>query len=219
MKKLFAALFLLLAFAFNALASTVNFADTAVDQIQQGPFTSGELTFTPGSVGNYYTLTPGLQSKYFIVTPPPGSHNGTNALLAGEGHYHYSTGHDFNYGGAFSFKETNNSIFSLASLDAGTPFGSSRAGSVVFTGHQVGGGTLTQMLSLNNPYAHYVLGWSNLVSVEVSENSNFGYVAYDNISVNAAPGVNTVPVPAAVWLFGSALIGLVGSGKRKQRRG
>jgi hypothetical protein len=30
-------------------------------------------------------------------------------------------------------------------------------------------------------------------------------------------GVSAVPVPAAVWLFGTALIGLVGFGKRKSR--
>jgi len=29
--------------------------------------------------------------------------------------------------------------------------------------------------------------------------------------------VNPVPVPAAVWLFGTALVGLVGFGKRKSR--
>ena len=32
----------------------------------------------------------------------------------------------------------------------------------------------------------------------------------------AISGVSTVPVPAAVWLFGTALIGLIGFGKRKK---
>jgi hypothetical protein len=37
----------------------------------------------------------------------------------------------------------------------------------------------------------------------------------DNIIYQS--GVSAVPVPAAVWLFGTALIGLVGFGKRKAR--
>lgn len=33
----------------------------------------------------------------------------------------------------------------------------------------------------------------------------------------AVPGLNNVPVPAAVWLFGSALMGLVGVARRKSQ--
>lgn len=36
-------------------------------------------------------------------------------------------------------------------------------------------------------------------------------------AISSAPPVPQVPVPAAVWLFGTALIGLVGFGKRKSR--
>jgi ABC-type antimicrobial peptide transport system permease subunit len=39
--------------------------------------------------------------------------------------------------------------------------------------------------------------------------------ALDNVSVLAV-NPNPVPVPAAVWLFGTALIGLVGFGKRRK---
>ena len=35
-------------------------------------------------------------------------------------------------------------------------------------------------------------------------------IAYDNFTITA------VPVPAAVWLFGSGLIGLVGIARRKK---
>jgi len=35
--------------------------------------------------------------------------------------------------------------------------------------------------------------------------------------IDPGSGLNPVPVPAAVWLFGTALIGLVGFGKRKSK--
>jgi hypothetical protein len=53
--------------------------------------------------------------------------------------------------------------------------------------------------------------WSNLSSVDISFSvgSAFEVGVLDNIAVS------TVPVPAAVWLFGSALMGL-GWFRRKQ---
>jgi hypothetical protein len=205
MKKLFTVAFMLLAFTLNSQASTVTFEDNAVDVIQGPSIVSGELTFTPVS-GYFYTYTSQL-----------GANNGTNALLAGEGHYEYSPSTTFDFGGGFSFRETNNSAFNLKSLDAGLSWSQFSTGSVLVTGHQSNGGILSQLLSFNKAYTNFVFGWTNLLSVEVSGNSNFGYVAYDNISVtSAASGINAVPVPAAVWLFGSALTGLVGLGRRKK---
>ena len=43
-----------------------------------------------------------------------------------------------------------------------------------------------------------------------SANGAGGEVWFDNVSVSA------VPVPAAVWLFGSGLIGLAGFARRKK---
>lgn len=209
MNKLFAALFLSLALAFsNVEASTVTFEDNAVDTIQTGSIVSGELTFTPVS-GKFYTSASHL-----------GATNGTNGLLAGEGHYQYSPNTAFDFGGGFSFKQTDNSVFNLNSLDSGLSWSQFSTGSVVFTGHQSDGGILTKLLSFNKAYTNFVFCWTNLLSVEVSGNSNFGYVAYDNINVTSmAGGANAVPVPAAVWLFGSALAGLVGLGRRKPAQG
>lgn len=36
------------------------------------------------------------------------------------------------------------------------------------------------------------------------------------VTADATTSVNTVPVPAAIWLFGSGLIGLVGMAKRRK---
>lgn len=213
MTKLVAVLFLLLAVAFNGQASTVKFEDNAIDTIQGSSIVSGELTFTPVS-GYFYTYTSHL-----------GATNGTNGLLAGEGHYQYSPSTSFDFGGGFSFNETDKSAFNLNSLDSGLSWSEFSTGSVVFTGHQASGGILTKMLSFDKAYTNFVFGWTNLLSVEVSGNLTHGYVAYDNIDVTslantpAANTVNAVPVPAAVWLFGSALAGLAGFGRRKQVQG
>jgi hypothetical protein len=43
-----------------------------------------------------------------------------------------------------------------------------------------------------------------------------GELARTEISVIVGAGASVVPVPAAVWLFGTALIGLVGFGKRRK---
>ena len=58
----------------------------------------------------------------------------------------------------------------------------------------------TEIALLGDP-----LGWVQL---------DFTYVP-DLISINANVAVSDVPVPAAAWLFGSGLIGLVGMARRK----
>lgn len=51
-----------------------------------------------------------------------------------------------------------------------------------------------------NPYSFYAYNGSSFI-----------------VSSNSASFSSSVPVPAAIWLFGSAFIGLVGLGKRKQK--
>ena len=58
---------------------------------------------------------------------------------------------------------------------------------------------------------------SSALSLLSIANGNPGssIVFIDNVSVTET-NVPTVPVPAAVWLFGSALVGLIGFGKRRK---
>lgn len=49
--------------------------------------------------------------------------------------------------------------------------------------------------------------------VPLGDPSGFGGVAYD---LNLTGTVSTIPVPAAVWLFGSGLLGLVGVARRRK---
>ncbi|MGB5834140.1 MAG: hypothetical protein WBG92_19440 [Thiohalocapsa sp.] len=40
----------------------------------------------------------------------------------------------------------------------------------------------------------------------------------DGVADAAVAGITTVPIPAAAWLFGSALVGMVGMGRRKLKK-
>jgi hypothetical protein len=92
----------------------------------------------------------------------------------------------------------NGSLFSATSvllLDTGfDPIG--------ITGYLEGGGTV-QILHVPNALETVIFGteWNNLEKVEFSGTNGLGSVM-DNLVVEA------VPIPAAVWLFGSALAGL-----------
>lgn len=76
----------------------------------------------------------------------------------------------------------------------------------------------------NNEFASFFLGinQSNGLADEASSGAiDIGLVAglYSldiNMTQNVASTVSAVPVPAAVWLFGSGLIGLAGIARRKQ---
>jgi hypothetical protein len=213
MKNLIVSLIFVGAFANSALASKVTFEGYSPNSLISGVLTSGELTFKIKA------------GQFYINNPYPTLPKSNNAFLAGEGHY--SEGNTkFNFGGAFSFNETYKRVFSLQSIDMaayyGPKYASNKVGRVVITGHQQDGKKLKKTLALGDSLKKYVFSWKNLLSVDLSENANFGYLVYDNFQVNVNPptgnqGVNAVPVPAAVWLFGSAIVGLLGVGKRKQR--
>ena len=67
-----------------------------------------------------------------------------------------------------------------------------------------------------------VLGglYSYVLLTDVAPNqsgSPFGEADIDAVgAISSAPPVNPVPVPAAVWLFGTALIGFVGMSRRRK---
>lgn len=217
MKNLIISLIFLGIFANNALASKVTFEGYSPNSLISDVLTSGELTFKIKS------------GQFYINNPYPTLPKSNNAFLAGEGHY--SEGNTkFNFGGGFSFNETYKRVFNLKSIDVaayyGAKYASNKVGSVVITGHQKNGTTLRQTLALGDSLKKYVFSWKNLLSVDLSENANFGYLVYDNFQVDvnnkavppiASQSINAVPVPAAVWLFGSALVGLLGFGQRKQQ--
>ena len=58
----------------------------------------------------------------------------------------------------------------------------------------------------------FTLNWSNNF-VEIVD----GYTVSGTATVSLAGNVTPVPLPAAVWLFGSGLLGLVGIARRKKK--
>lgn len=106
--------------------------------------------------------------------------------------------------------ETLGGTLTLLSIDIGTMSGAGAdSHTFMFTGTK-GGGTVTKTVS-SIPATMQTISfdgsWNNLDSfrIEISPNGEldlFSASVLDNIVIN------TVPVPAAIWLFGSALAGL-----------
>lgn len=58
------------------------------------------------------------------------------------------------------------------------------------------------------------LGYSNWFKFSRTDTTDFGALAIDGYGRGDA-NLSVVPVPAAIWLFGTAMIGLIGFNKRK----
>ena len=96
-------------------------------------------------------------------------------------------------------------LFDLNAFDFSNVFGF--AGTVEVTGTYGAGGTVSTTLNIDGSKNNYVFdsSWTDLSNVVFATPTGAGgnYVgSIDNISINV------VPIPAAVWLFGSALAGL-----------
>jgi hypothetical protein len=101
--------------------------------------------------------------------------------------------------------------FDLISLDASSMSNSS--GVLILEGTLIGGGTVTQNINLDGNLTTYnISGMDGLASLDISFDGASFFAPFDLDNIVAA----VVPVPAAVWLFGSA-IGLLGFRLRKVR--
>lgn len=107
--------------------------------------------------------------------------------------------------------EENDNPFSLSSFDF---FPGGGVGSVILTGFYADGGSITEEFLIRTPniWGSTVLDnrWTGLEYVVFQSDLNDAFFSgLDNITLTA------VPVPAAVWLFGSALA-VLGWTRRKQ---
>jgi len=117
-------------------------------------------------------------------------------------------------GGPFEMVQVGGGVFSIYSLDM---LDDSVGDGLNVTGYLQGGGQVSATFTLPAPSSVLVLTtfsfgseWQGLTSISMSTiNTSGSPPVLDNIVVTA------VPIPAAVWLFGSALAGL-GWLRRKQ---
>ena len=157
-------------------------------QINHG-ITYTEDGFTVGTTPLYTNGT--LNSAYRGSTAMFYGLQGTDASLTASG------------GGAFDLTSID-----LAEVDPGMA-------TVKFIGHLLSGGTVNQSFTLDgifttgSGFETFVFnGFNNITSLVWSNNNPFHQ--FDNIVVSS------VPVPAAIWLFGSGLLGLFAVSRRRR---
>ena len=185
-------------FAFNTHAVTIDFQLLEHNDASQ--------TIVPGVGGDTYTEDGFTLSSTTLIAPLYSYGTDNN-------NYRGSTGlHIGLQGRNTSLTANNGSAFNLVSIDLGEQI--SGEAKVVFTGHLLGGGTVTQSFTLDGVFSFgsgfetfFFSGFNNITSLEWSNESPLHQ--FDDIVVS------TVPLPAAVWLFGLGLLGLLGVARRR----
>jgi len=191
----FALSVILLLLANSALAITIDFEEPGIDMGPpatvgyQGPVTSQGFRF--------YTECPACEDVVFLLPEV----NGDHTLSWGQT-------------GSMFFAAEDQSAFDFVSADFFVEFSPNF---LAMTGYKAGGGSVFWTNYCNVPDESFCPGyssdpyptgnWTDLVKIEFTAIGDPGFI--DDVVVNQ------VPVPAAVWLFGSALAGL-GWLRRKQ---
>jgi len=151
----------------------------------------------PGSISGYFNgpvITRGFQISYNCPSEPC-DNIFVDSTLPGPTHTlawrPYSS---------ITIEALNLVPFDLLSMDLTTAYG----GNYSVLGHYAAGGTIQVDLFASEPFVlsnvAFDLSWQGLASIEIAMPDGPGIV--DNIVISQ------VPLPAAVWLFGSALAGL-----------
>jgi len=109
-----------------------------------------------------------------------------------------------NFGDTIVLTADDSSLFNVSSIDL-APWSSTT--SVYFEGVTGSGSTVQQVVSVSGLFGTFILsGFNNLISFSFDDNGASGSFYVDNIVLSPS----AVPLPAAVWLFGPALLGLMG---------
>ncbi|MDX2503279.1 MAG: VPLPA-CTERM sorting domain-containing protein [Gammaproteobacteria bacterium] len=166
--------------------------------------TSSTTYFDPLDIGEYR----------FTPTDTPTYQSALGFFQQGSPYYKGSAGIIGVNGSNIVLSRIDGQAFSISSIDIDHIFALGTPLEVV--GTLTGGGSITQTF-----LADYTIGYQSMALIDfgnitslqlgaVGEN-NANLAAWDNITLGAP-----VPLPAAVWLFGSGLIGLIGIARRKK---
>lgn len=110
-----------------------------------------------------------------------------------------------------SLSFSNNSAFSISSIDAANWKFENTIGTIDLIGNFFGGGSITQTITTSDFWASFSLsGFNNLSSLDIIANSVYA-VDIDNLNINTA----TIPEPESLLLLGLGLTGLRLSRKNK----
>jgi hypothetical protein len=152
----------------------------------------------------------------FTVTSSGSSDFGRNDIF-GDGFSWNDNGSDF-FGwcgnctnAPFTLTLVGGGPFSLSSIDFSNMTIGSDVGTINITGFFSGGGSTTQTFdpTVDVWTTAAFTGFEDLSSLTIAAATIGANLAMDNIVVTA------VPVPAAIWLFGSGLLGLIGIARIK----
>jgi hypothetical protein len=100
--------------------------------------------------------------------------------------------------------------FALQALDASSL--GNLSGQVTLTGTVSGGGSVQQVLNLNGALTTYnITGMTDLLTLDISFDGATYFAPFDLDNIQ----MSVVPLPAGIWLFGSAMVGLAGWSRRR----
>jgi hypothetical protein len=197
--------------AMNAQADIVTFDSLShIDDLTTdhgASYTENGFLFTNIATEEGSGFSPSLATFGAMVTvdqAPYGYYSGSTALF------------NNNNEGVTVLSRVDGNAFSFNSIDLAelSPYDDSAyAFDVTFNGLFADGSSVFQTVTLDNltGVQNYTFSaFSNVVSVNWAQ-GGYDFHQFDN--VNAAP----VPVPAAAWLLGSGLIGLLGARKKDRK--
>jgi hypothetical protein len=109
-----------------------------------------------------------------------------------------------------SFANDGGKHFELTALDASSM--GNVVGQLTLTGTLAVGGSVNQVLVLNGDLSTYnIAGMAGLLGLDISFDGSTYFAPFDLDNVQ----FSVVPLPAGIWLFGSAMVGLAGWSRRR----
>lgn len=185
-----------IAILISAIWSVNASASTVVLDFEGLPASVTGVTFYTPVLHNGFYIDPALASLGAVISEYPPDLDSTSLLFCG---------YCINGTQGASIYSATSEVFELDSLDITSviigPYGQ-------VTGHLAGGGTITQAIGPLNGTVLFDSSWTNLTSIDIE------FEVYEIGVLGAVAGIDnvvmqTVPLPAAVWLFmsGIAILG------------